>query len=231
MKMSMNGKCLLLVAVALFCFAPCALADTLTFTGYTAGSDYGFGTGPYGIQINGGPQTNMVCDDFQDDITKGQSWKANANTYFSLGTTLFHSDPNAATDYRNAITLAYALLFNTQGGTGSYNNNMIQFAIWYIFDPSAVTLKVSGTDLLAIKGWVAWAQSNQLSLSALGSWTIWTPTDTNGNTCAPGTCNGQEFFQFPEGGAAALYLLLAGVACFGAMFLRSRSQLSRPGLA
>jgi hypothetical protein len=32
----------------------------------------------------------------------------------------------------------------------------------------------------------------------------------------------------PEGGAAAMYLLLAGLTCFGAMVLRSRSQVNAP---
>jgi hypothetical protein len=232
MKMTMIGKLFLMVAVALLCLAPCALAQTVTLTydGFYAGSDYGYGTGPYGLLINGGPQINMICDDFYDEIGSGQSWTANANTYASIGNTLFGTQPGAATEYKEALTLAYALLFNTQGTAGSYTNNMIQFAIWYIFDPSAVTAKVNGTDLGVIQGWVAWALANPTS--TLANWIIWTPTNSQGQSCTAGSCAGQEFFQYvPEGGAAALYLLLAGVSCFGAMFFRSRSQSSRPGMA
>ncbi len=41
------------------------------------------------------------------------------------------------------------------------------------------------------------------------------------------SCPAQEFVaaSVPEGGAAAAYLLLAGLCCFGAIFLRSRRQI------
>jgi hypothetical protein len=92
---------------------------------------------------------------------------------------------------------------------------MIQFAIWAIFDPKGVQGLVSATDWNAICGWISWAQTNQLSAGALASWIIWTPSCTGG----AGTCVAQEFFQYvPEGGAALAYMLLAGIACFGAMF-------------
>jgi hypothetical protein len=53
---------------------------------------------------------------------------------------------------------------------------------------------------------------------------ILTPT-VNGQTCTAGGCREQEFFEVvPEGGGTFGYLLLAGLSCFGAMFMRSRRQ-------
>ena len=44
-----------------------------------------------------------------------------------------------------------------------------------------------------------------------------------GCTSGPGSCPGQEFFEvMPEGGSAAMYLLLAGLSCFAAMLFRRR---------
>ena len=43
----------------------------------------------------------------------------------------------------------------------------------------------------------------------------------------PGKKIGQEvWIDVPEGGAAFLYLLLAGGICFGAMFLNSRNRFA-----
>lgn len=221
MKISRSAKLWVMVALLVLCMAPFALAQTddLTFTGGYQGADYGLATGPYTIQVNGGQTYNMICDDFSDEIYQGKTWTATPNTYSSLSSLLFGTQSGAATEYANAITLAYALMFNTQGAAGSYTNNMIQFAIWAIFNPSAVQGTVSQADWKVICGWISWAQSNQLSASALASWIIWTPQN-----CVAGGCGGQEFFQYvPEGGAALAYLLLAGVACFGAVF-RTRAR-------
>ncbi|MGA7686079.1 MAG: hypothetical protein WCC32_04795 [Terriglobales bacterium] len=218
MKIVTSRNWFLVGALAILCFAPYALSQEtadLTFTGGYSGADYGIATGPYTIQVNGGATYNMICDDYDDEIYDGSTWTATANTYANLSHTLWGGQTGAANEYANAITLAYALMFNTQGAAGSYTNNMIQFAVWAIFDPSAVKALVSSTDWSAIQGWISWAQTNQLSAGALASWIIWTP----GCTTGPGTCGGQEFFQYvPEGGAALAYMLLAGIACFGAMF-------------
>jgi hypothetical protein len=45
------------------------------------------------------------------------------------------------------------------------------------------------------------------------------------DTCKPGHKCKQ---QVPEGGTAALYLLGAGLACFGAMYIRARSSKPSP---
>jgi len=221
MKITTTGKWLLVAAIAMLCFAPCALAQDpqLELTGVPGGYYDGYGVGPYSIQVGGpsGSTYGMICDDFYDDIGIGSQWSATANSFSNLSATLFKADPNLVPDYTEALTLAYAILFNTQGVS---NNALMQFAIWAIFDPSAVQAKVSGSDWTTIQGWITWAASHPLSAGQLANFIIWTPTNC---PTGPGSCVGQEFFQYvPEGGAALLYLLLAGVSCFGAMFFRSR---------
>lgn len=39
------------------------------------------------------------------------------------------------------------------------------------------------------------------------------------------------FTVAPEGGDTSMYVLLAGIACFGAIFLRYRSRVSKRGIA
>jgi hypothetical protein len=42
-----------------------------------------------------------------------------------------------------------------------------------------------------------------------------------------GNCPAQEFLEIvPEGGAAFAYLLMAGLCCFGAMFVKSRRRIT-----
>jgi hypothetical protein len=51
----------------------------------------------------------------------------------------------------------------------------------------------------------------------------------NGGGCGYGQGYGNEKCKaLPEGGTALMYLLLAGLSCLGAMFLRSRRQASMP---
>jgi len=221
---------LLAVGVAL-CFAPCAVAQDPQLTlvgvgGQTQGDYYIY---PYYIEVSS-PGVNyvapMVCDDFSDEIGMGSTWEANAYTINDLSSLLFASGPAGGgayagglitgtyNAYADAITLAAALM-----GVGSapagYTNGEIQMAIWYIFNPTGVAGNLNGVTMAQIQALIAWAASNQLTLAQLLNWTIWTP----GN-CVAGSCPGQEFFQYPEGGTALGYLLLAGVSCFGAMFFK-----------
>lgn len=52
----------------------------------------------------------------------------------------------------------------------------------------------------------------------------------NGNGGKGPVCAyGEKCAAVPEGGTPLMYLLLAGLSCFGAMVLRSRRQASMPG--
>lgn len=231
-KITTNAKWFLLATVALLCLAPCALAqETLTLKGVAGYDSYGFGTGPYSIQVGTGSTYNMICDDFTHDIQIGDSWTANPlrvdGTGSNIGTALFGGQSNALAEYKEAAYLSYAILFNT--GLGGNTNDNLQLAVWAIFNPAAVKNVVGATEWSVIQGIIsAYASSGTLAL--LQNFTIWVPV--SGTCSGSANCAGQEFFQYvPEGGAAFLYLLLAGASCAGAMFLRSRNRGSSRAMA
>ncbi len=232
MKIMTNGKWLPVVAVALLCFAPSALAQTqLELTGVNGNNYDGIFIGPYDIQVGGpsGQTYGMICDDFNDDIGVGSTWKANpvSVSASTLSQTLFGYQSGALQGYEEVAALSYAILFGNQGAT---NNALMQYAIWAIFSPTQVesylvqTLgSVNGAATWStIQGLIAWASKNG-SQSLLSEFIVWTPAN-----CKSGSCGGQEFLQFvPEGGAAWMYLLLGGITCFGAMFYSRRQQAKR----
>jgi hypothetical protein len=231
MKSTLNGKWALMVGVALLCFAPCVLAQQtqLELTGVNGNNYAGIYIGPYDIQVGGssGPTSGMICDDFNDDIGIGSTWQANPVSVSgaTLGQTLFGSQQGALTGYEEVAALSYAILFNNQSAT---TNALMQYAIWAVFSPTQVQtwLKANDSnyanDWQTICGYISWA-SQHTSLSLLSEFTVWTPLNSQQQKCESGGCAGQEFFQFvPEGGSALMYLLLAGIFCFGAMWLRSR---------
>lgn len=240
-KTTTNAKWFLAAAVALMCLAPCAIAqETLTLKGVEGGYDaYGFGSGPYSIQVGTGASYNMICDDFTDEIQIGDYWTATPlrvnGTGSNITSALFGSQAGALTEYEEAAYLSYAILFNT--GLGGYSNDNLQLAVWAIFNSASVKNVVCGATCSGA-GLTEWnliqtiisTYASSGTLNLLQAFTIWTPVP---GTCSGSAgCSGQEFFQYvPEGGAALLYLLLAVGSCAGAMFLRSRDKGSRRAIA
>lgn len=230
MKFTTNGKWWGVVGVALLCFGPNVLAQQtqLELTGVNGNNYAGIYIGPYDIQVGpNGPTYGMICDDFNDDINIGSTWQAKPISVSSstLSQTMFGSQSGALTGYEEAAALSYAILF----GNGSATTNaLMQYAVWAIFSPTQVQnwLKANdgsnyANDWKTIQGWITWA-SQHGSQSLLSEFVVWTPQG-----CQSGGCAGQEFFQYvPEGGTALMYLLLAGIFCFGAMWIRSRGATS-----
>jgi hypothetical protein len=96
----------------------------------------------------------------------------------------------------------------------------LSFAIWSLFDKGALN-GLSSTQLAGVNSWLSKVPSG-LTPGEFANFVILTP---KGCSNGPGSCPGQEFLMMvPEGGAAAMYLLLAGLSCFGAMLLRRRRQ-------
>jgi hypothetical protein len=233
MKFTTNGKWLLAVAGVMLCLAPSVLAQQtqqLELVGVNGNNYAGIYIGPYDIQVGqNGPTYGMICDDFNDDIGIGSTWTAapvsapaSGSASNFLSQTLFGSQSGALQGYEEAAALSYAILFSNQGSTA---NAMMQYAVWAIFSPTQVQnwLKANdgsnyATDWATICGYITWA-SQHGSQSLLSEFVVWTPQN-----CKSGGCGGQEFFEFvPEGGSALMYLLFAGIFCFGAMWIRSRS--------
>jgi hypothetical protein len=225
--MNLNGKWLLVVGISLLCMAPCVLAQQtqLELVGVNGNNYAGIYIGPYDIQVGGssGATYGMICDDFNDDIGIGSTWTAQPISVSgtTLSQTLFGSQSGALMGYEEAAALSYAILFGNQGSSA---NALMQYAIWAVFSPTQVQnwLKANdgsnyAADWQTIQGLIAWA-GQHTSQSLLSEFVVWTPQN-----CQSGGCGGQEFFQYaPEGGSALMYLFMAGVCCFGAMWIRSR---------
>jgi hypothetical protein len=242
------GVLVAVVGVVVLCLSASAFGQnsTVYFTGITTGQSFGGGySDPYAgtVSVNGSTLDNnglIVCDDFYDEIYIPETWTANAVqasslTTANIGNTLF-GDPStihgnsvggiglggyaalaslvqqllaAAPNSQAQVDLSSAIWYITSGGTdvgGTYSID------GYALDSNAET---------DVKNALAFGNS-QAGLNALaGDTNLWILTP-NPNL---GSNNPQEMWtEVPEGGAALLYLLLAGAACFGALVFGSRNQ-------
>jgi len=202
------------VAVAFLCFVPVALADSsLTLT--SAGNNVmnNVFVGPYYATVNGVANTAVICDDFADESIVGHSWNFTGNNFSTLGSALWGAQTN---NYDAAAWLTLQMLSLNAGVGNATQVGYLSFAIWSLFDKSALN-GLTSTQLAGVNAWLGKVPLN-LNPSQFANFVILTPQSCTGG---PGTCPGQEFFMVTsEGGAAAMYLLLASLACFGALLLR-----------
>jgi hypothetical protein len=231
------------VGMAALSLAPRAIAQNVTLTSAGNNVTDGVYVSPYYATVNGTPNTPIVCNDFKDDSFLNTSWTANIQSFSSLSSSLTNTAWGGGatlTLYEEAAWLTLTLVQQPSGSTSQVNYS---FAVWAVFDPSGVIAWLAGygdkatcnaifgagndcKSTTVTGGLLGSAQGNSYSLSQFSNVLIITPT-VGGQTCTAGFCPEQEFFQVvPEGGAAIGYLLLAGLCCFGGMFLRSRRQIS-----
>jgi len=205
------------VALALMCFAPCAFADnSLTMTGAGNNVMEGVYVGPYYATVNGAANTPVICDDFADQTYIGSSWNFTPNNFSTLGSALWG---NQTSNYDAAAWLTLEMLSLNSNPNNAAKVGYISYAIWSLFDPSALG-RLNSTELQGVQSALSQVPSN-LTPGQFANFLILTPQGCT----APGTCAGQEFFMLvPEGGSAAVYLLLAGLSCFAAMLFRRRRQ-------
>ena len=185
----------------------------------------------------------ITCDDFKDE-SNYNSATYTTNTFSSLGSTIWGSTlgVGAATKlYEEAawLDVTIANMVKPSGAVvGDYS-----FAIWAVFDATDVakwlTKYRDSATCNAVFGAGSWTGGacsgkgtggllataatavSKLSPANFANIIILTPTCKNG----PGTCAEQEFLEIvPEGGSVAMYLLVAGLCCFAALYHRSRRQ-------
>jgi len=185
-----------------------------------------------------GGSVQIVCDDFRDDSNYDSH--TYTTTAFSLGSslgnTLWGSKGATLTQYEEAAWLTIGMLGQTGVTQGEYS-----FAIWAIFDAgdvanwltkygdAATCNAVFGTGSFA--GGKCTAGKGGLVGQALAGASTYTPGEFSNvliltpTGCSSNSCPEQEFLEVvAEGGSTGLYLLLAGLACFGAIILRSLHQ-------
>ncbi len=145
--------------------ATASYADTvsMTFTGTSGasnGSDYIY---PYYFSINGSnTSTSLMCVSFNNEIYQGESWTATTS---------------AITTSSSFIAQEDAYLFSLLGG-GTYSNNDIQEAAWYLgaSNPSAVpTTSKDPALLLAASNAVTQADLGGVTNFDSGQFTLFTP--------------------------------------------------------
>ena len=241
--MKMTRSWLLAVAAAVLCLTPNAKADNLDLTspgnGVNAAGVY---VGPYQGTINGSPVTPIICDDFTHDSFVGETWQATATNLGtgnlgSTGTTLYGTQFGATVataDYDVAAYLASELLTPNISATAQTD---LQYAIWYLFDPTQVTSYLAGFGstysglLAAAQADVATAIAAEgdpnaaLTAAELAQFTIYTPTNVTSCPNGAGQCKlPQEFIvQTPE--PSTLLLLGAGL-CFLMVMARRKRDLA-----
>lgn len=249
----MNSRALAVAAIAVigsFCFAhPAYGQDDVTVNFSGGGSTTWVGPNPDVIQketvyagiyngtVSGIPGANpgIVCDDYADNDTPGETWTATALNAASLNSnninqTLFGSTIGL-TGYAEVATLVSYMFSGNSGYTQaelssaiwyitSAGNKSLQGRLWNNLDASAQALVKSLQQQFA--GRLAAAKS---ALASLGNLWILTPAQQG-----PGEPQ-EMWVSAAEGGAAALYLLLAAFTCCGALFLRRREQEKRLALA
>jgi hypothetical protein len=192
-------------------------------------------TGIYYSTVNGTANTPTLCDDFNHEVTFGETWNATAINTSQLNTTNLLQTQFGATigmvGYAEVASLVNEI-FTLNNGSATFDGRTgvtgtdLSEAIWYITTPIISGMSANATALVAyvesLFGSDTTAQA-QAYLNGLNLW-ILTPSPDNGpqEFWAPGNAN----ITTPEGGSALLYLLLAGGACFGAMAFSSRSRLA-----
>jgi hypothetical protein len=228
----MKKSVFLLAAVTLL-IVPSVLGQNtnMSFNGGYQGSNWTYGnetvgTGFYDGSINGvqvGPgqsSPGMICDDFRDNVYAGETWTANAinagTLTSNIGQTLFGGLGVAV--YQQVAYLVYQM-FTTNPNAAT--QAAYSEAIWALTNSGVDPSKLTGLALTFYNG--VKGGSEILSSSQLATLWIYTPTVPGGN-------NAQEMWGMvpvpvPEGGAALGYLFMAGICCFGAVFLRSRRQI------
>jgi hypothetical protein len=240
-----------MIGSAALCMALPALGQnsvTLTGVNGSTSSDNGGSllngedvyTGQYYSTVNGTANTPTICDDFNHDVTIGETWNATAintsalNSTNILGTE-FGSGVNgqiAPVVYAEVATLV-SEIFTLNNTTGLFHGLTVSGtdlseAIWQITTSGGISgITANAAALVSyVKGLFGSDTSTQ-ALAYLNGLNLWilTPAPNNGpqEFWAPG--GGPTKFQsVPEGGSAALYLLLAGLTCLGATILGKRNQ-------
>ena len=197
-------KVSLLAALALlFSAAPAALADTATLTLTSAGSNVADGVyvGPYTATIAGTPgSVQVICDDYTHDSYVGETWTANVSSFPGLSNVRF----TGGSETQNYDEVAYlANLLLNLGGTDNAQADALQFAIWDIFDPSAIATStcfgINAYD--CVNYWLNQAGTQTYYAGEFSNILIYTPQTTG---------NPQEFIvRTPEPGT--LLLLIMGL--------------------
>lgn len=240
----MKSKRQLLAGVifgVLLCLAGPAFGQNsnLSFNGgyqgdvWCGGSDGCVATGLYDGTINGqqvGPGgaggLGMICDDYSHNIYTGENWTATGINASSLNAANINSTQFGSKIGLTGYTeLAYVVNLMFTGNPSSAQQAIYSQVIWAL--TGGVTPGQLSSGALSLYNWVIANAGKLPSLSTYLNLMLYTPTNQGAD--GPQEMWGQNM-QAAEGGAAFLYMLMAGAACFAAI-RGSRNQRAKRALA
>jgi hypothetical protein len=208
-----------LTAVAVLFFASVSFAATtnVQITGVGDGASLdGVYVDPYTATVGTATNVPVICDDWSDNVTVGQSWTANVINLASLGTSYTGATPlygNNPALYNELAWLGTQLLANP---TNTANQDVISFAIWeltyysYPYSPKEAYPSLTTAEQNLVTAEIGLA-NGETGFNGAG-WSILTPTNR-------GSGEPQEFLVYtPESSAVILFgadmLGLAALAFF-----------------
>ncbi len=225
-----------ILGLAFLCFGVPAFGQAVVSVDFTGGYSTTFedyGAGIYTATIDGASSPGIICDDFKDEVTAGETWNANAYQASSLtssnvGETLFGSSIGV-TGYAEVASLV-SMMFSgstSYGAITGLSQSELASAIWDLTTPGGISGLDSKAHQLVAAVKSAFNGNTSAATAYLDTLTnLWilTPDPKTG----VGSGEPQEMWTrgltVPEGGSALLYLMFAGLTCFGAMFFKNRSE-------
>ena len=102
-------------------------ADTLKYVNANGNGDIG----PYNLQLNGTTNLQLFClDDFRT-VYAGETWTVNVVT----GDSFYTNQKNSTNFKYEEEAYIYSMLGKSNGHGGTFDNEDVQDALWYVFDP------------------------------------------------------------------------------------------------
>ncbi len=145
MKLSSLSATLFLPALALVLHAAPGIPFVLTGVGNGNVLD-GVYISPYTATVNGVVGTPVICDDFEDEVQIGESWKATTGTIGTSSSTTGLFGAEKSQGYQEVAWLSEQLFANPS------NAGSISYAIWAVFDPGTST--TYGVSTTGVSGWL-----------------------------------------------------------------------------
>lgn len=218
------------------CFAPSIFATTTTMNITSAGSSVlgtnvldGVYVGPYTATINGA-SVPVICDDYADETYIPETWTASVSTFSNLSSAKWAS--TYPIDYIEHYKEAGWLIQQMFAPSNASQVGEIQYAVWGVFDPSAISdlTSYNSTDGSIAQNWLTQAQHADLSSVNTADFTVYTPLSSPSPTCGGSPCPSsppQEFITYSTPEPSSLLILGADFLIFGFVLaiLRRRGTL------
>lgn len=173
----------------------------------------------------------VYCDDFYDDVNLGQVWQATVTNMSALSSTspltgLMFDTGNAGlqeTSYMAAAWLAEQIAAQNQSlSSGQQTAELDSYALWYIFDPDALTgLSAAQSDAAINDYHAALAAVVNDTPQDFRNVSIYTPLDHT-----PGSADSQEYLVVDASEPGTLAIMAVGLVGLGWMARRRRQAKS-----